>query len=264
MDQGKGISVSVGLSKRLSMEAAAGCVDVFLSNCRSNLPIIRAVPGVKNLASILAGEKVVVAAAGPSLDAAIPVLARHRPFLVAVDRAVRPLMAANIRPDWIVSVDKDPLTAEKMRGIKGLDRIPLIFHPCVTPKTVQEYPGPLLTFDCPDLVLGKGALALGTCVLTSAVGVAQLMGGNPIILAGADLGYPSNCQTHASGIPYLAGDGEAARFDVPSTDGGSVKSDVFLTAQVEELARFKGNLIQTAPRGAAIPGWEFRRLEDVL
>jgi len=256
--------VIAGLSKRLSREVADLAGDLIRSNVRSNLPIIKACRGVRDLAGTMQGAPIVIAGAGPSLDEAIPVLSTHRPFIVAVDRAARPLLAAGIAPDWIVAVEKDAAGAEKMRGLRGLEIIPLVFHPAVTPKTVERYPGPLYTFDFPELVLGKGAIALGTGVITPAVGLAQLLGGSPIILAGVDCGFPLKARTHAAGVPHLEGDGEHPRFQIPSTDGRTVSSDEFMAASVDELASFTGNLIQTSPHGAMIPGWKVARLEDVL
>ncbi len=254
-----------GLSKRLSEDCATRGADRLRANCRENLPMIRACPGVRDLAGILAGVPVVVAAAGPSLDEAIPILAMRRPLVIALDRAARPLLEAGITPDWIVGVEHSPLGAEKMRGLKGLEKIPFVFHPCIHPDTLRLYPGPLYTFDFPDLVLGKGAIELGTGVITHAVGLAKVMGADPVILAGADLGYPDGERTHATGVTQIWHPGLPDHLDLPSTDGGLIMSDSFMAAFVEELStQFSGNYIQTSPRGAIIPGWKHEHLENVL
>ncbi len=242
-------------------------------NTMEKWDFVKKVPGIATRAGELAGVPVVVVGAGPSLDDALPILKAKRPVIVAVDRAARPLLAAGITPDWIVSVELNPVGALKLRGLRGLEQTPLLFHPSCCPDTVWEYPGPLYTCEGPDVILengktenptkGKGRFPRGTGVIVYAVGLAVHLGAHPVILAGADLAYPEG-RTHALGVTECneVFDGGG---DVPSVTGGSVQSDVFFAANVEELSTwFDGTLIQTSPRGALIPGWSHERLEDVL
>jgi hypothetical protein len=78
-------------------------------NLAANLAGVLHFPGVKNLENMFAqtGIPVFLAAAGPSLTAAGPLLAevRCRCVTVAVDTSLRFFLAHGIEPDFVVSVD---------------------------------------------------------------------------------------------------------------------------------------------------------------
>lgn len=256
-----------GLSDKLSTECMQRNFALLERNFRSNEPIVQAARGVKQLAGLLEGELVVVAGAGPSLDQALPLLGARRPKIIAVDRAVRPLLSAGIVPDWIVSVEIKSGGAAKLDGLyPALKQTPIVFDPLICPETIDRYPGPLYTFDRPTEVSGKGKLRLGTGVVTFAVGLAEVMGAAPVALVGVDLAYQGD-QTHSKGTRPMPGDWSKDAVEVPSAAGGMVRSDVWLACNIEELERAAADgvpLVQTTPFGAYIEGAAHAPLKEVL
>jgi len=255
----------VTLSAALSEDCARRAREQFRSNFLRNLQTIRSCRGVGSIAGELAGEPVIVAGAGPSLTAALPALKASGLPVIAVDRAARPLLAAGIRPGWIITAEISPVVGNMLEDLEGLDRVPLVFDPTCCPEIVDRYPGPLYTFDRPNIVLGKGALRLGTGVATYAVGLAEVLGAARVILVGVDLAYPDG-KRHAAGVPEIPGVAFEGEGRVQSVAGGTVESDVYFAACAEELgaAARSIRLVQTSPRGAFIDGADHMTLEEAL
>jgi hypothetical protein len=257
------------MTGKISAELSADCVQrarpLLRSNFNRNLEMIRACRGVQELEGAFAGESVVVVGAGPSLTEALPYLKAPGLHIVAVDRAAAPLLAAGIRPGWIVSVEIAAFGAKKLEGLKGLERIPLVFGPTCCPETVERYPGPLYTFDHPNIVFGKGPLRMGTGVITYAVGLAEVLGASRAVLVGVDLAYPDG-QKYAAEVREIPEAPFEGKTFLKSVDGGQVESDLYLAANVEELAEAARSirLVQTSPRGAFIAGAEHLALEEAL
>jgi hypothetical protein len=132
---------------------------------------------------------VVIAAAGPSLDDAKPLIKKYRPWLLllAVNAAFLPLRKAGIRPDAVVCVEPRPAAAASFDG-EGEENIPLIFTPSTNPDVVANWHGPkLLAYH----VNSAPSTTTGT-VAGTALDVAFRLGANPIILTGLDLALSHN------------------------------------------------------------------------
>ncbi len=254
------------LSHELSRQCATTRHDLLSENFHSNRMYIKAARGVDLVRNTEAGEKVIVVGAGPSLDAALPLLVGTRHTIIACDRAVGPLLAAGIRPDWIVTVEILGLAKDKLRDLgPKLIGVKLAFDPLCCPETVHNYPGPLYTWNKPTEVNDKGYLRLGTGVVTYAVGLAEVLGASEVILVGVDLSYPDR-RHHASGITLIPGEKLEGFIEIPSP-AGSVISDPYFLCNVEEISQAAADglrIVQTSPKGAFIKGAVHRPLEGLL
>ena len=74
---------------------------------------------------------ILVAGAGPSLDALIPFMRKYRKdfYLLAVDAAFRPLLDSGIRPDAVVAVESQCVSRRAFFGTKG-SGVPIIADLC--------------------------------------------------------------------------------------------------------------------------------------
>ena len=74
---------------------------------------------------------ILVAGAGPSLDALIPFIRRHahKLYILAVDAAFRPLLDSGIRPDAVVAVESQCVSRRAFFGTKG-SGVPIIADLC--------------------------------------------------------------------------------------------------------------------------------------
>ena len=269
---------------------------LWVRNLARNLDEIPRHPGVAELEGTFSRIPAVVAAAGPSLDKILPILAGHRDraVLVCVDTALRSVLGSGVEPDFVVVVDPQYWNA------RHLDRCPtcrsiLVTEAAVWP-SVLRMPFASVRFCASLYPLGafaegragasKGRLGAGGSVATTAWDFARVLGCRPVYMAGLDLGFPGG-RTHAragrfeqkalaegrrlrppSTYLYEAYAGAHPR-EAPANDGGTVRTD-------ERLALyswwFESRMLRhpdcptrnLSSGGLAIPGMPFEPAETLL
>jgi hypothetical protein len=265
----------------------------WVRNLAANLAAIRDLPGIARLAGVLAGQGIPVflAAAGPSLDQAAPLLGelQKRCVIVAVDTSLRFLLRRGLAPDFVVSVDP------QYWNFRHLDRCAaaqtwLIAEPAVYPPALRHgLPGPFRgCFLCrsmfplgrfiEDRVDPKGALGAGGSVATTAWDFARVLGAPSIWIAGLDLSFP-DLKTHFKGalfetrshaesnrrVPAETWSLRALRdgqpFFAPAVGGGTVLTDQRLSLYASWFAaRFREfpavRSYRLSSSGIVIPGLE--------
>jgi hypothetical protein len=278
----------------------------WVRNLGRNLEAIRGLPGIAPLEGILAaggagganalgGIPVFLAAAGPSLDRAAPLLGeiRKRCVITAVDTSLRFLLRRGLAPDFAVSVDP------QYWNFRHLDR-------CAAPETwliteAAVYPPALRhrfrgVFLCrsslppgrfiEDRTDPKGALGAGGSVASSAWDFARFLGAPAVWIAGLDLSFPE-LKTHFKGALFEnRSHGESSRFvpaetwalralrdgepfPAPGAGGGMVLTDRRLSLyaswfenRFREFPLVKNYRLGT--QGLLIPGLESVEAEAVL
>lgn len=237
-----------------------------------SLPLLRADRDVAELFGSRAGEGVLVIATGPTLQGHLPAL-RHlreqpgRPLFICVDTAYKPLLAAGIEPDMVVSVD------HKIR----LHHLPpeasantaLVYMPMLDVDTLAAWQGPRYAaysdsalYDRVRDDIPRGHLFVGGSVIHPAVDLAVKMGVSRITLFGADFAFPMN-RTHTGWNdgdlgPQLA----VARHWVLDGQGQRVRTQLNFRGYLIELERFIARhpevaFFNTSRAGALIAGTRF-------
>ncbi len=132
-------------------------------------------------------------------------------MLIAVDTAVKPLLAAGISPDVVVAID--PSHEEELRLFEGVDmaslkQVPLVYFPRVHPEVLRLWPGPRMTAYCKGeeysklaVDIPKGTLFSAGTVFHPAVDLAIRMGAAEVVFLGADFAYP-NGASHVAGSAH--------------------------------------------------------------
>ncbi|MDR0585483.1 MAG: DUF115 domain-containing protein [Treponema sp.] len=188
----------------------------WVRNLSRNISAIRDMPGIFPLAGLAANGgdgrplPVFLAAAGPSLDRAGPLLPeiRQRCVLVAVDTSLRFLLRHGADPDFVLAVDPQFWNA------RHLDRCPaprtrLIAESAVYPPVLHlPFKGvylcsslfPLGSF-IEQRVDPKGILGAGGSVATTSWDFARTLGAEDIWIAGLDLSFPG-LKTHFHGALF--------------------------------------------------------------
>ncbi|MDR1287313.1 MAG: DUF115 domain-containing protein [Treponema sp.] len=192
----------------------------WVRNLSRNMTAIRDLPGISGLAG-LAGQAragagggalpVFLAAAGPSLDRAGPLLSEiaKRCIVTAADTSLRFLLKQGIAADFVLVVDP------QFWNCRHLDRCPsprtrLVAESAVYPPVLEGAPF-RETYLCGSLFpLGrfmenrvdpKGALGAGGSVATTAWDFARALGAEEIWTAGLDLSFPG-LKTHYRGAVF--------------------------------------------------------------
>lgn len=175
-------------------------------NFARNLVHLRRAKPVRLLFEMEKDKIAVVASAGPSLNDSLGDLrrVRNQVVLIAVDTAVRILTSAGIDPDYIVSVDPQPVNRVYLEDYAGNARI--IIDPTVSPGALRHLENLYFfwsPFRLPQTFFplwqgGPGEIAFGGSVSTNAYDLARKLGCDPVYLVGQDLAF-SDGQVHARG-----------------------------------------------------------------
>ncbi|MDU9389187.1 motility associated factor glycosyltransferase family protein [Pseudomonas sp. zfem002] len=237
-----------------------------------SLPLLRADRDVAQLFGSRAGESAFVIATGPTLQGHLAALKRireqaQRPLFIAVDTAYKPLLAAGVKPDIVVSVD------HKIR----LQHLPpeasastaLVYMPMLDVDTVAGWRGPRYAgysdsalYDPVREALPRGHLFVGGSVIHPAADLAVKMGVSRITLFGADFAFPGN-RTHTGWDDGVLGPQVSmARHWVLDGHGQRVRTQLNFRGYLIELERFIARhpqvaFFNTSRAGAAIAGTTF-------
>jgi hypothetical protein len=177
--------------------------------------------------SALAGRPAVVVAAGPSLQRTIDALARpgvrEQVLIVAVQTALKPLLARGIKPHIVCALDHheisrrfyEGLTADDVRGVT------LVYEAKVNPAVSMAWPGErratsdgiLEAMLGPELVQSMGAVRQGSTVAHLAYYIARDLGCDPVALTGLDLGFTDGTYYSSGAVIHQAWAGELGEFN---------------------------------------------------
>jgi hypothetical protein len=204
---------------RIQMVSVVRNARITFQNVAFNLPTYLANPGVEVLADRAAGYPAIVVAAGPSLARNIDQLAalRDRAVIIAVQTVLKTLLARDIVPHFVTSLDYHEVSGQFFHGIADFRDTILVAETKVTWHVPDAFPGRkhLLHADLAPALLGdaapeRGALRSGSTVAHLAFYLAEHLGCNPVMLVGQDLSfsdglyYPPGMQVERIWRPELS------------------------------------------------------------
>jgi hypothetical protein len=200
---------SVIAGARANEQARRRFAAPYLLNTLRNVPSLASESDADALTNLYAGQQVVIAAAGPSLNRNLEELRPHRNkvVLVSVDTALRPMLAAGLTPDFVVTVDPAPANARHLEGLPACEETALVAEVSAQRSTLQAFPGRTFLFRVaahhpwPWLHtsgIDVARLHAWGSVLITAFDLGARLGGDPLIVIGADLAY-------TDGQPYCRG-----------------------------------------------------------
>jgi hypothetical protein len=259
---------------RANAGAEATLAAPYLLNTIENLAVIAHEGDVEALRGAFAGVPAIVVAAGPSLDRVIADLARlqDRALVIAVDTALRPLLAQGVSPHLAVAVDPSERNARHLTALDGAGETWLVAEPSVHPHAFPAFAGRTFAFRVGDnhpwpwlVTLGvtRGTLAAWGSVLVSALDLAVRVGAEPIAIVGADLAYTGG-QPYCRGTAFEADWAREVRLGsrldavwgrVVSRAGAQERTDVHarLVPTLPHLVAFRDRLLdQAAAAGVRI------------
>lgn len=161
----------------------------------ATLPWVIRHRGAAELAGLFAGKPAVCVSTGPSLERNIHLLkdVQDKIIIIAVAQALRPLLAYDIRPDFICTVDFGIVNASHFEGLYD-ESIPLVTINKTYAPLLKAYKGPKFisagTYaegSTHSVLNEMGELPQGGSVAHMVFGLAAVLGCNPIILIGQNL-----------------------------------------------------------------------------
>lgn len=174
----------------------------------------------------------VIVSAGPSLDKNIEDLraAKGRALIIAVDTALKYMLARDIVPDLFVTIDPDKPMENFADG--RVRDIPVIFDEQTPSELLREHRAAKILYNCRDypkkLFEACGAVVeknipSGGSVATAAFAICCDLGIKNIILIGQDLAYTGE-QTHAGGVVSAGVNGDIGTVMIDGIDGTKVRT----------------------------------------
>lgn len=223
------------------------------------------------------GKSLILAAGGPSLDRNMEYLKKRseESILICAGTVFKKLLAAEIRPDYVMISDPQKHMAAQTAGVGKEQAVPLLCLPTVSHEVVRAYPAKkyfLLQEGYPpseELARQKGKrlFCTGGSVMTTALELGIQFGCRRIICVGLDLAYTRG-QTHASGVSYGRQVDTAAMRQAEGYDGGQVATTKNLDSYRKWIERrikeTEGiEFINATEGGAKIAGMKQQRLKDL-
>ncbi|MBU1042461.1 MAG: DUF115 domain-containing protein [Proteobacteria bacterium] len=149
-------------------------------------------PDIQHLRRAFRGETAVLVAAGPDLAERLDYLrsVRERAVVIAVNNALKPMVAAGVRPHFVVANDTSVHTGRSWEGLGRLPDVSLVGH-CLTDLGGQVFGRKYIFGTYMEELFGKRQdLRLHGSVITAAFSLARLMGCARCVFVGAQLCSP--------------------------------------------------------------------------
>ncbi len=180
----------------------------FLKNFVRNLPAALSSPGVNSFANRFAGIPAILVSAGPSLDRNIQDLrgCDGRALILATDTALKPLLASQIEPHFVLSGDPNYENYLHLKGA-AISTSLVVAEATAHDAVFKEFPGRTISCTYENsslrslsrLLADKGTLRAWGSVATMALDFALTLGCDPIIFVGQDLAYTEG-RTYCTGL----------------------------------------------------------------
>lgn len=212
VDRARRVLMQFMFERRANEEARQRLAPVYLEHTLANIPALIDAADVSALEGVAAGSAVILCGAGPSLDRLIPELRRNRDraWMVALDTALHPLLAAGIVPDLVVSIDPTMLNGRHLLNLPLRRRPWLVSEASVDPRVMSAFRG--RTFACrvnradpwpwlESLGLAPTRVRAWGSVLTAACDLVNRMKPASVAFAAVDLAYTLG-QTYCRGTVF--------------------------------------------------------------
>ncbi|MBU1109282.1 MAG: DUF115 domain-containing protein [Candidatus Riflebacteria bacterium] len=180
----------------------------FHSNYFANLAAGFSLPGVERLFGKFKNVPAIIVAAGPSLDRNMHLLAQVKGKfpIIAVDTALRQLVANGIKPDVVCAADPSYENSLDFVGVENEMDVVLAVEPMTHPDIFASFKGPkmLMTFGgglhpiFKDLREPVGTVICWGSIATTVFDFVRNLGSDPIVFIGLDLSFQDG-RLHARG-----------------------------------------------------------------
>ena len=205
------------LLNKLSTEGATNRLrgPLMFKNRLSNLPMLATGYSDHQLKDAFKGLPAICVAAGPSLQMVLDDLKslKERALIIACDSALAPLMDKGISPHFITTLDYQDVNVEKFMPLADEKLNSFIVTTFKCTPLVAQYTrswGIVWAFQDDATILwfaealGFKKVLMPNCqsVAHLSLGLALLLGADPIILVGQDLAYTEGSGDHAEGTVF--------------------------------------------------------------
>jgi len=242
-------------------EFIADCIQIELNHdyiekkhnkTNASSPIKRNIEFIKNDPDISAlnipqQPEIFIAAAGPSLELHLDYLKKNQVFIIALDASVAILLANNITPNIVVSIDYKAFQFFANIPASKLEKVPLVYFPNVETEVLSYWPGPRYCsysetkmYQNIAKAFPKRPLYCAGSVIHPAIDLAAYLNVKAIILLGADFAFIFNKSHARNGLKVSSHelDLETAQETICNGYGEIVPTMTSLKGYLRDLERY--------------------------
>lgn len=189
---------SLYIDMSANMYLAYRCDESFMKNTISNLKYINSSSTLNSYVNINKNIPAIIVSAGPSLEKNIQHMKKNidkvrKCFVIANNRTFSALIKNGITPDVVVCIDPSEAMYDMMKDNLNSD-VPIVYYEYTNRKLIDNYKGEKIFM---STVLSRVikelsdniALSQGGSVAHACISLGNILGCNPMILAGQDLAY---------------------------------------------------------------------------
>jgi hypothetical protein len=212
------VAAAIAAAARLRFAAQANATarrenaGAYLLNTLRNVGSIAREADAMRLDGRFNGYPAIVISAGPSLDRNIDALRglEHQAVLIAVDTALRPLLAAGVIPHLAVALDPTVANAAHLLHLPDASGVHLVAEASLHPDALAVFAGRTFLFQVGNhhpwpwlsgIGCGRVQLQVWGSVATAAFDLARRMRCDPVVLCGQDLAYTGG-RSYCSGTTW--------------------------------------------------------------
>lgn len=182
--------------------------SIWARNLVANMPLLLKGQPASTLFGIHANKPAIVVGAGPSLSDSIGEIekVRHKAVLICVDTALGVLRHEGIDPDYVLTVDPQPVNRCYLEGYDG-DAL-IVADPTASRFALRHVVADRIRYFWSPFAMAQlffeaikvkaGEIAFGGSVSTNAYDLARKMGCDPVFVTGQDLSFPDG-EVHCKG-----------------------------------------------------------------
>lgn len=222
------------------------------------LPYVIRHRGVNELRDLFKDKPAVLVSTGPSLAKNIHHLIDNQDklIIIAVGQALRVLLAYDIKPDFICTVDFGEVNIGHFKGMMD-SGVPLVTINRTYAPLLREWQGPKFIAGTPvpghehtaaGILQEKGFVDSGGSVAHLCYGISQLLGCNPVTFVGQDLALGATSHiplADAGGAIMLDGDGNIGWYVKDKRCPIYKENEVYGMGPVQYVEGFFGGTVST-------------------
>ncbi len=235
-------------------------------NILRNLPHILKTRPVRLLENRFKGRPGIIVSAGPSLDDNIALLRRvkDRALILAVDTALKPLLARGIQPHFTVTADPSHKNYRHLLGTEGRTLHYLLAESAVSTRIFQDFREQIFTVSLGKPLLNFiesatgpiGELDAWGSVISLTLSFAVYIGLEPLTFIGQDFAY-THMRNHCRHSSWE----ESLLFENPSLESVQRFERQSISGQMVEKTDLFGRPVYTSDRLALYKDYLVRMLE---